>query len=97
MATSMIKKSMDITTGYFSKNNIAVGANAFVEETYNVSKSGYTPIGIITINKSGSGSGHCVISQFRISDNNAIVAIRNLNSTAATVSMSITVLYKELT
>ena len=74
---------------------VSVAASSYATATVDVSKSGYTPLGILQINKTGSASGYCVPSNWSISGNTASVFLRNTSTSAATVTVSLTILYRK--
>ena len=84
-----------IETDIKTSNAISVAASSYATATVDVSKSGYTPLGILQINKSGSASGYCVPSDWSISGNTASVFLRNTSTSAATVTVSLTILYRK--
>lgn len=61
--------------------------------TGDVSKTGYTPICIVAISKSGSGSGQAALSGYYISGTTANVSYVNVSTAARTVGTTVTVLY----
>ena len=74
---------------------VSVAASSYATATVDVSKSGYTPLGILQIDKTGSASGYCVPSNWSISGNTASVFLRNTSTSAATVTVSLTILYRK--
>lgn len=74
---------------------VSVAASSYATATVDVSKSGYTPLGILQIDKTGSASGYCVPSNWSISGNTASVFLRNTSTSAATVTLSLTILYRK--
>lgn len=63
--TSIIK-SKDMVVDTITKANTPVSASGYAEVTIDATKSGYTPIGVVGINKSGGSSVYCVPSNFYI-------------------------------
>lgn len=78
-----------------SSSSVSVAASGYATATVDVSKSGYTPLGILQIDKTGSASGYCVPSNWSISGNTASVFLRNTSTSAATVTVSLTILYRK--
>lgn len=72
----------------------AGGASSF---TTSVAKTGYTPIGIIDIQKSGASSGYICTTAFRVDANsNAYVQLYNPKTAEiANTTVTITVLYRK--
>ena len=63
--------------------------------TVSVSKTGYTAIGIVGVQKSGQNYGTVAISRFYTDGTNAYVSIYNNYSSARTYSVSVDVLYQK--
>lgn len=77
-----------------TESDISVPASTGVSVTIDASKNGCTPVGILQMNKSGSANGYCVPSLWYISSNNVYLYFRNTSSSAATVNLTLTILYK---
>lgn len=71
----------------------SVAANATGSGTATASKSGYTPIGILGFNPSGSNYGHLNIYDVSLSGSTVTWRGYNFGSNTAEVNMTITVLY----
>ena len=78
-----------------TSSSVTVNANQFVTIVIPVEKSGWTPLGIVQLAKSGGSSGYCVPTSWYLDGNNnmCIVVYNVSNSFSATVSCSIKVLY----
>ena len=77
-----------------TQSDISVPASTGASVTIDASKNGCTPVGILQINKSGSANGYCVPSLWYISGNDVYLYFRNTSSSAATVNLTLTILYK---
>lgn len=86
--------STEYDTDTVTQSDISVPASSGASVTIDATKSGYTPVGILQINKSGGSSGYCVPSHWYVSGNNILMYLRNTYSNAATVNLTLTVLYK---
>ena len=89
-----------LDNGYVVENKTStqttVGANGYSGAlSVNVAKSGYTPIGIVGISKSGGSSLYCFVSNYSISGNNITFYLRNTYNGSATVTTTFSVLYKK--
>ena len=83
-----------ITTESKTDSSVSVTANTVKRVTFDASKTGYTPIGIINTYISVFGSSKVYLQDAFINSNNAYIDfISSDTETAATVS--ITVLYKK--
>ena len=70
----------------------SIGAGVSKSYTFDVSKTGYTPIGIIQ--QTGSGTASFAFQDAGIAGNTATVYVRNVSGSSATLnSLTITVLY----
>jgi hypothetical protein len=78
-----------------TSSETSVPANGYNTVTIDVSKSECTPLGIIQIGKSGSAAGYCVASNWTITSNTATIFLRNTSSNAASVTVSLVVLYRK--
>ena len=96
MASSVIKKQY--VTGLATVTGVTVAKdNGIATATIDVTKSGYTAIGVVKISKSGTGNGGIVITAFGIKAgdaNSATVGLLNPTSTDRTISVSVAVLYE---
>lgn len=81
-----------LTTGTVTATG-SVAANATGSGTATASKSGYTPIGILGFNPSGSNYGHLNIYDVSLSGSTVTWRGYNFGSNTAEVNMTITVLY----
>lgn len=77
----------------FTQNSVSVSSSGSATATINVAKTGYTPMGIIRIQKSGTGFADIAINRFEIDGNNALIGLTNVKSTARTINLAIRVLY----
>lgn len=84
-----------ITTGTVTTSATTVNANSYVaDKTVSASKTGYTPIGIIGMSRSGSYHGYCHVYEYYLSGNTIYWSVRNFNtSNNASLTMSFRVLY----
>lgn len=67
-----------------------IEAGGYTATTINISKNGYTPLGIVGIT---SNSASACIYDFKLSGNSAIIGIRNVNTQSTTVKETVKVLY----
>lgn len=67
--------------------------------TYNIAKTGYTPIGIVSMNIGGNVAAFPYAYDFSTVTNNAWVYLRTYNNSALTadVTVAMNVLYKKTT
>ena len=87
-------KSGIITETVALPNSTAIPANTVKSFTFDVSKSGYTPLGIVGF--TGNGTSGIVVQEFYITQNNASVYVRNATSNSLTPSsLQLRVLYKK--
>lgn len=95
MATSNIIK--EFLTEDKSSSSVSVSSQGFASLPINVSKSGYTPIGVLALVKSGGASGYCAISNFyfNASKTTLNVDVVNTYTGTATVSVAVTILYRK--
>lgn len=96
MATSKIQSNL-IQKKDFTISSIEIAANGYATaelSASDISVSGYIPIGIIDITSSGSGRTFILIYEFGVLSSGILrVGLRNINDTAKTVSINVTVLY----
>lgn len=98
MAISTVKKKQSpLLVETINLGSVEVAANHGVATAQlDVSKAGYTPLGIIEISKSGSASGQISITSFDITTANiARVGLKNSSTTTRTVTVSATILYEQ--
>ena len=62
--------------------------------TGSVARTGYTPLGIVGVQKSGSGNGQASVTAFLISGTTATVSLYNNATASRTVGVTVYVLYK---
>ena len=79
-----------LTTEVKSSTTATVGANTVYTFNIDVSKTGYTPIGIVGFDASTS---ECLPVIFKLSTNTAVVLVRNVTSSSVTYLCTVTVLY----
>lgn len=91
---SAVRVLPDITTNKFTSSSITINATNIGNVSIPTSMNGYTPIGIVGIEKSGSGSSYLVFYEFRMEGNNARIYMRNVGSSNATVTITATILFK---
>lgn len=84
-----------LVTDKFTSDEITVSANGTASATMDAAKAGYTPLGIINIQKSGTGNSAVAISAFRMSENSVGIGLANTASAARTLSVTATVLYRK--
>lgn len=71
-------------------------ANSNADFSISISKSGYTPIGIVSISKAGASNGNLAVSGFRFDSSTAIISVRNVSSTALSgITTTVKVLYRK--
>lgn len=75
------------------EDNIAVGAESNFHCDIDVTKPGYTPIGIVGVIKYGTNSSRCFIYEFEIDTGHAYVYMRNTANTATTMKVVVDILY----
>lgn len=92
--TSIIK-SKDMVVDTITKANTTVSASGYAEVTIDATKSGYTPIGVVGINKTGGSSVYCVPSTFYIDNGTFHMYLRNTSTSSATVTVVVSVLYQK--
>lgn len=87
-------KSNLLSTATYSGSIASIAAEQSQSVSINVARSGYTPIGIVGITKSGGGSGYVDIAAYSLSGNTATVQCHNANSGArSNIGVTVTVLY----
>lgn len=75
---------------------LSVSAGGFATASFSISKSGYTPLGIVGITKSGTQYTTSVLLAYYISGSTAYVTWRNTaTSTGASLTTTVYVLYKK--
>lgn len=94
VANGTIKQGL-IVASVSSTSATSVAANGYASATVDCSKSGYTPIGVVGIHKTGSASGYSVPSNYYFNGNTLTVELRNTSSSAATVNIQVFVLYQK--
>lgn len=71
-----------------------IPASSQEDFTISISKTGYTPVGIMSISKSGGNSGNAVVGGFRFDSSNAVISMRNISTSAlSSITISVKVLY----
>ena len=91
MATLNSKVASLIVAEDVSTDFATVNAGATQDFTKSVTKTGYTPIGIIMI--TGGNIGSCVIKYFFISNGSMSVGIENKSSANKNINIVATILY----
>lgn len=76
-----------------SLGSVEIPANGVRSVSANVEKSGYTPLGIVGVTKTGSNNGDAVVSTFNVSGTTATVSLRNQGSATRTPSVTAKILY----
>lgn len=84
-----------ITFDSFTKNSNVISASSTTTVTIDVTKVGYTPIGIIRVQKSGTAQAEVVLNRFQINGNEAQIGLLNTKNAERTVNVGITVLYQK--
>lgn len=93
-ATAIATKSNVLSTATYSGSIASIAAEQSQAVSINVARSGYTPIGIVGITKSGGGSGYVDIAAYSLSGTTATVQCHNANSGArSNIGVTVTVLY----
>ena len=94
MATSIIKMPIQgIVKENKDSSSATVAAGSSANFTIDITKSGYTPLWITGISKSGGGNADCVISAYYFSGTDVIVTVRNVSTSARTISITATIAY----
>lgn len=86
-------KLLPIHTQTFSKATGNVPASSYLDITVNVAVTGYTPVGIIGIKLTGTGTAALYISEFSINGTDAEVTLRNSATAARSGTIAVTALY----
>lgn len=73
-----------------------IAANTTGAMRGDITLSGYTPIGIIRIQKSGTNASYCTIARFHFSTTEWVIGLYNNRNAEATCNVTVTVLYKKL-
>lgn len=76
-----------------SLGSVEIPASGVRSVSASVAKSGYTPLGIVGITKTGSNNGDAVVSTFNVSGTTATVSLRNQGSATRTPSVTAYILY----
>jgi hypothetical protein len=85
--------TVDSTT---APSALSVSAGGFATASFSIAKSGYTPLGIVGITKSGTQYTTSVLLAYYISSSTAYVTWRNTaTSTGASLTTTVYVLYKK--
>lgn len=96
MATSKIKKPTFTTKVFSMTDNTIAGGAAYAASltSSQVALDGYNPVGVVTVNKSGSGHTDVLIYQFGFTDAGAlVVGLKNIGQNERIVSVTCRVLY----
>lgn len=86
---SMILDLFAIET--FTSSSQTIAANGTSNFQFNVSKSGYTPIGILAVDP--TNTNNVILVRFSLYDNTAYIRFRNPMSYAIDATVAIKVLY----
>lgn len=92
MATSKIQRQY-VTKDFSGSTTISGNNVAAVQGDFAL--SGYTPIGIIRVQKSGTNASYVSITRFHLSATQWIIGLYNNRSDEITCTVSITVLYEK--
>ena len=81
-------------------DNISVSSQSYSESTVSISKTGYTPIGLVgweIANASSSGTNRtkCFLFRYYISGNTLYYSIGNYSTSSAKVRLYAQILYKK--
>ena len=88
---SLIKEEVTIATG------LTISANNAQNAIASVAKSGYKPLAITAISKTGAGSGLLAIGSFYIAgDDNVSIQFYNPSTTSRTIGVIAEILYQRL-
>ena len=87
-----------ITTQVFNADNISISANGYAEGSISITKTGYTPIGVLdtyvnNASSSGSGSSFAAIYRTYHSGNTYYYGLRNVTNSAIKVRVYAKILY----
>lgn len=90
------KENSDLTSvivvDTVTKTMSSMAANTTVTKTESVAKTGYTPL---MASVTDNSDGYVAVQGCKISGNNAVVKIRNLNGVSINLTYDITVIYKK--
>ena len=81
-----------IVVDTITKTMSSMAANTTVTKTESVAKTGYTPL---MASVTDNSDGYVAVQGCKISGNNAVVKIRNLNAVSINLTYDITVIYKK--
>lgn len=92
MATSTLTKQY-ITKDLSGSATVSASSTGVVQNT--VTLSGYTPIGIIRVQKSGTNASYCSITRTHITATDWIIGLYNNRNADATCNVTVTILYEK--
>lgn len=90
-----IAQEMYITETVAIGSGTITGGGGTAEVTADVSKTGYTPIGIVGIKKTGQTYATVVLSRFSLTNTTATVTMYNNNASSRTFVVEATILYRK--
>ena len=93
MASSKIQANTMPIVEELAVTNVTVAASGIGTATIETAKTGYTPIGIVGIRKSGSSHGTCAIAAYYLDGTTATILLANTSATARTITVRATILY----
>lgn len=95
VVTGISGASPIIKVSAFTSASLSISANTSGNVTIDCSETGYTPIGIVGVAKSGSYSSLCMLYEFRMDSTtptNARVYFRNIGSNDTSITVTVRVL-----
>lgn len=84
-----------LTTEFINLSGSAIPSKDASNYTANVQRTGYTPIAIVAISKTGGGSGYIVPTAWYISEGTASVTLYNMHTSQLTPTVNVRVLYQK--
>ena len=94
LLTKIMSKLPSIIVATVSTGSFNIAANNVIETTVSIAKTGYTPLGIMGYNITGSGVSFCFPYHLYLDGNTVHYAFRNRNTSQATgVVLKLYVLY----
>ena len=92
----LLYKSVErFTFDSFTESGITIASGDTTSTSIDVSKEGYTPIGIIRINKTGANHANVLLNRFHVASNVAQIGLKNTHSASVTITVGVTVLYQK--
>lgn len=95
MATDKIVKKNEFAVDTISIGSVTVPANSYADQSFTVTKSGYTPVGVILFSVSGTGTLYMGTASFNSAGTTCSMRILNYYSESKTGTCAATILYKK--